>query len=331
MEVKNGEMKIRVSSLGGIIMNLWVPSKRGIGDVVLGHDTPKEYLKSKCYFGALIGRVCNRISKGGFSLGGKKYRLAVNETANGNHLHGGFFGFDKANWDISETSGDGWKGVVLRRLSRDGEEGYPGNLDVTVFYKLTDSNALAIEYTAFTDRPTLCNLTQHSYFNLSAGKKPDILAHEVKINADFFTKNDAKYIPTGEILSVKKTPLDLRKFTPVGKGAESSDSLILSANGGFDHNFVLRNSSGDFAEAAAVYDPCSERAMTVYTTEPGLQFYTSNFVNNIKGKGGAVYNKYAGLCLETQHFPDAVHNPHFAGIELLPEDVYSSCTVYAFK
>ena len=331
IEVKCAEMKMRVANLGGIIMSLHAPDASGrSADVVLGHDTLSEYLKSNCFFGALIGRVGNRISGGKFSIGNKKYKVAVNEKANNNHLHGGVKGFDKVIWDIDTCSGDGWKGVVLHRISKDGEEGYPGNLDITVFYRLTEDNSLAIEYSAFTDKPTLCNLTNHSYFNLSGGKSKDILSHEIQINADFYTNNNAKYIPTGEILNVSKTPLDLRKPTAIGKGIEMGGRLITEANGGYDHNFVLRNSSCDLVNAANVFDPKTGRTMSVYTTEPAMQFYSANFVNNVKGKNGATYNKYAGLCLETQHCPDAVHNPHFAGIELYPEDTYTSATVYSF-
>ncbi len=331
VEVKCADMKMRVTNLGGIIMNLHAPDASGrSADIVLGHDTPQEYLKSNCFFGALIGRVGNRIAGGKFSIDGKKYKVAINEKANNNHLHGGFNGFDKQLWDIDTCSGDGWKGVVLHRLSRDGEEGYPGNLDVTVFYRLTEDNALAIEYSAFTDKPTLCNLTNHSYFNLSGSKSKDVLNHELQINANFFTNNNHKYIPTGEILSVAKTPLDFRKPKLIGDGIKEGGRLITEANGGFDHNFVLQNANGDLVNAANVYEPKTGRLMSVYTTEPAMQFYSSNFVDNVKGKGKAVYNKYAGLCLETQHCPDAVHNPHFASIELRPEDTYTSATIYSF-
>lgn len=332
IEVKNGDMKMRVTNLGGIIMNLFAPDAKGkSADVVLGHDKPEDYLKSGYYFGALIGRVGNRIAKGQFKLEGKKYSLFKNEAAYGNHLHGGKVGFDKVLWDICECSGEGWKGVHLHYLSRDGEEGYPGNLDVSVFYKLTDFNSLVIEYCAYTDKPTLCNLTNHTYFNLSGGKSKDILDHQIKIDADFFTNNDANFIPTGEILSVAKTPLDLRKPQAVRVGIESGSPLIESAYGGYDHNYVLKNASGDLVKAATVLDPKTQRQMSVYTTEPCMQFYSGNFINNASGKNGAVYNKYAGLCLESQHCPDAPNNPHFASIALYPEDTYSTVTVYSFE
>lgn len=325
-------MKMRVTNLGGIIMNLFAPDAKGTSaDVVLGHEKPEDYLKSGCFFGALIGRVGNRIAKGQFKLEGKKYNLFKNEAAYGNHLHGGKVGFDKVLWDISECSGEGWKGVHLHYLSRDGEEGYPGNLDVSVFYKLTDFNSLVIEYGAYTDKPTLCNLTNHSYFNLSGGKSKDILDHQIKVDADFFTNNDANFIPTGEILSVAKTPLDLRKPKAIRAGVESGSPLIESAFGGYDHNYVLKNASGDLVKAATVIDPKTQRQMSVYTTEPCMQFYSGNFVNNVSGKNGAIYNKYAGFCLESQHCPDAPNNPHFAGIELYPEDTYSTVTVYSFE
>lgn len=329
-EIKRGEMKMRVSNLGASIMSLYAPDSKGrYADVVLGYEKPEAYLKCDAHFGGLIGRVCNRIAGAGFSLDGKKYKLAANDGKN--TLHGGKFGFDRAVWDVSECSGLGWNGVLAHYLSKDGEEGFPGNLDVSVFYKLTDSNALVIEYMAYTDRPTLCNLTQHTYFNLSGGKAKDILDNEVLINSDFYTAVDKNFIPTGEILKVAGTALDFRMQKTVRSAVESASPLIAAANGGVDHNFVLKNAGKDFVFAAAAIDPITERSMGVYTTSPALQFYTANFLNGQKGKGGAVYNQYAGLCFETQHTPDAIHHPHFAGVELYPEELYSNTSVYSFE
>ena len=331
VEVKNADMKMSVANLGGAIMSLSAPDSKGRpADVVLGFDKPARYEKNPVFFGAIIGRCANRVSGASFSLGGKKHALGANEPSLGNHIHGGARGFSARVWDISECSGSGWKGVALHYLSRDGEEGYPGNLDVTVFYKLTDDNSLVIEYGAVTDRPTICNLTQHSYFNLSGGASPDILDHEVRIDADFYTPINKKFIPTGEILKVAGTPLDFRKGRPLRSAVESGAALVADANGGVDHNFVLKNSGGDLVYAASALDPASGRQMDVYTTEPAVQLYTGNFLDGIKGKGGAVYGKHAGFCFETQHTPDSAHLPHLPGVELYPEDVYSTTTIYSF-
>jgi len=327
--VKNGNISMDVANLGGIIMRLFAPDAKGdAADIVLGHDSPAEYLKSNCYLGAIAGRVANRIKGGAFSLDGKKYALAKNNGAN--HLHGGLVGFDKVLWDVKECSGLGWKGLALHYLSSDGEEGYPGNLDVSVYYKLTDSDELVIEYAAHTDKTTLCALTQHSYFNLSGGKAADILGHELQINADFFTPTDATLAPTGEVLSVKGTPLDFRKQKGIGGDALSKHALTQIVGGGFDHNYILRGGEG-IARAATLSDPISGRVLDVFTTAPGMQFYSGNFLNGIKGKNKAVYNKHAGLCLETQTWPDAIHNPHFPSAILRPETAYYSATVYKFR
>ena len=330
IEVKKGDMRMSVANLGGTIMSLHAPDAKGkCADVVLGFDKAGDYLKTDANFGAIIGRVANRIAGASFTLEGKKYKLAANES-NGNHLHGGVNRFNLLEWDMAECSGAGWKGIMLHRLSRDGEEGYPGNLDVTVFYKLTDDNSLVVEYNAFTDKPTLCNLTQHSYFNLSGGKSKDALEHEVLVNADFYTPVNKKFVPTGEISKVAGSAIDFRKAKTVREAIESGDPIIAAANGGVDHSYVLKNADGDLVYAASACDPISGRQLDVYTTEPAVHFYTANFLNGTKGKGGAVYNKYAGLCFETQHIPDSIHQPHFPSTVLYPEDTYSSVTVYSF-
>lgn len=327
--VKNGGLEMEVANIGGAIMRLLTPDSKGkMGDIVLGYSKPEQYTKGKCYFGALIGRVGNRIANAQFTLDSKKYKLEANDGKNS--LHGGFNGFDKVVWDISACSGEGWKGVFLHYHSPDGECGYPGNLDVGVYYKLTDNAELSIEYSATTDKPTVCNLTNHSYFNLSAGESETILDHHIKINADFFTPVNKALVPNGEIFSVKGTPLDLRKFKKIRAGVEAESQLIVDAFGGYDHNFVLPNSDNSIIRAATVYDPVSGRSMEVFTSEVGMQFYTGNFIDNEKGKSG-VYNKHAGFCLETQHYPDSPNNAHFPTIELLPGDVYTSATIYRFS
>lgn len=326
--VKNGGLEMEVCNVGGAIMRLLAPDCNAkMGDVVLGYRKPEAYLKGRCYFGALIGRYANRIGRARAVVGGRRLALEANDGPNS--LHGGFRGFDKALWDMRECSGDGWRGVCLKYHSADMEGGYPGNLDACVYYRLTDNAELDIEYRAASDKPTLCALTNHSYFNLSAGASPDILDHHVKINADYYTPVDSSLIPTGEILSVRGTALDLRKFKTVRAGVEGDSKLIADAFGGYDHNFVLPKAGPEMVSAACVFEPISGRCMEVLTSEPGVQFYTGNFVNNERGK--SVYNKYAGFCLETQRWPDSPNKPHFPSAELLPGQTYSSRTIYRFS
>jgi aldose 1-epimerase len=321
-------VEMRVITYGGIITSLKVPDRAGhFGDVVLGFDTLDGYLKDPPYFGALIGRYGNRIAKGQFTLGGKSYKLATNNGPN--HLHGGVKGFDKVVWDA--VPGDDAKGisVTLSRTSPDGEEGYPGNLHATVRYTLTDKNELAIDYRATTDAATPVNLTQHSYFNL-ADTADDILGHELTIDGSRYTPVDATLIPTGELAAVEGTPFDFRKATAIGARI-AVDNVQLKNGGGYDHNWVLDRRGSGLLPAARLVDPKSGRTLEVATTEPGLQFYSGNFLDGtITGKGGRVYRQRTGLCLETQHFPDSPNHPNFPSTTVRPGQTYSSQTVFTF-
>lgn len=320
-----------ITNYGGIVVSLKVPDQRGnFDDVVLGFDTLAEYLSDTPYFGAIIGRYANRIAYGKFTLNGVEYTLAQNDG--NNHLHGGRKGFDKVVWDVrGKTITDGVS-LELNYLSRDGEEGYPGNLELSVVYTLTNENALRIEYVATTDQETVVNLTNHSYFNLlGATSGKGILDHEIMLDADRFTAGDAGLIPTGELRNVQGTPLDFKESTAIGiRMTEPYDQLV--AAGGYDHNWVLNTDDGSLALAARVYEPTSGRVMEVRTTEPGIQFYTGNFLDgSITGKGNVVYNKHSGLCLETQHFPDSPNQSTFPSTVLKPGEKYTQTTVYAFS
>jgi aldose 1-epimerase len=315
----------RVITFGGIITELWVPDKHfKLADVVLGKDDLKGYLAGHPYFGAITGRVANRIAKGKFTLDGKEYTVAVNNGPN--HLHGGKKGFDKVVWKAAVENPN----VPMLRLSytsKDGEEGYPGNLNCTVTYSLTDQNALRIDYAATTDKATPINLTNHSYFNLAGQGSGDVLGHEIEIFADKYTPTDDTLIPTGKIESVKGTPYDLTTLTPIGKNIGE----LKGDPGGYDINYVLRDPR-PLKMAVRVVEPKSGRVMDVQTTEPGVQFYTGNFLDGKdKGKGGAAYKKHAGFCLETQHFPDSVNHPEFPSTVLKPGTTYRSTTIYAFS
>ncbi|HTU90893.1 MAG TPA: aldose epimerase family protein, partial [Gemmataceae bacterium] len=295
--------------------------------VVLGFDNLKDYVERNPHFGATVGRVANRIAKGKFTLNGKEYTLAVNNGPNS--LHGGLKGFDKKVWKAEpETLPDG-AAVKLSYVSKDGEEGYPGNLTVTVVYTLTNENALRIDYTATTDKDTPVNLTNHSYFNLAGAKSGDILDHELTITADKYTPSDDTLIPTGEIKPIKDTPLDFSKPRRIG---ERIDQLKNYPGGGYDHNFVLTSGGKDLSLAARVSEPKTGRIMEMYTTEPAVQLYTSNYLNGkLTGRGGVAYKKHAALCLEAQHFPDAVHHDNFPSIILKPGETYKQTTIYKFS
>ena len=319
--------KATISNFGGTLTSLLVPDKDGkMGDVILGFDNVSgyqspEFRKSNPYFGALIGRYGNRIAKGKFTLEGKTYTLASNNGAN--TLHGGKVGFDQVVWTAEPGASAGGQSLKLTYLSKDGEEGYPGNLSMTVVYTLTNANALKIDYTATTDKTTVVNLTNHAYFNLSHGTSKDILAHEVTLPADRYNVVDAGLIPTGELRPVAGTPFDFTTPHAIGE-------RIAQVPGGYDHNWVLNTATGQHP-AATVYDPASGRTMTVTTDQPGIQFYTGNFLDGtLKGKGGVVYGKNAGFCLETQHFPDSPNQPKFPSTVLKPGETLHSASTYTF-
>ncbi|RZL14186.1 MAG: galactose mutarotase [Hymenobacter sp.] len=323
---KNG-VKASISTYGGTLTSLLVPDKAGkLSDVILGFDKVDGYLspefkKSNPYFGALIGRYGNRIAKGKFTIDGKAYQVGINN--NGNSLHGGTVGFNQKVWAAKAgTSAEG-ETLTLTYLSKDGEEGYPGNLTVTVVYTLTADNALKIDYTATTDKATPVNLTNHAYFNLALGQSKDVLAHQVTIPADRYTVVDANLIPTGELKPVKGTPFDFTTPHAIGE-------RIAQVPGGYDHNWVLNQATGQHS-AATVYEPTTGRTMEVTTDEPGVQFYTGNFLDgSLKGKDGVVYGKHAGFCLETQHFPDSPNQAKFPSTILKPGETYHTTTSYTF-
>ena len=316
-------MQAGIINYGGTITRLTAPDKNGrFGDVVLGFDSLSGFLqRGNPFLGALIGRYGNRIAKGKFTLDGQTYTLAGND--NGNNLHGGKKGFDKVVWTAEKQSDSSLK---LTYRSKDGEEGYPGNLDVTVVYTLTADNALKIEYTATTDKATPVNLTNHAYYNLSAATDSTILDHELQISADKYTPVNAQLIPTGQIADVKGTPMDFTSSKPIGKD-------IAQVKGGFDHNWVLNKNGNTLEKIATLYHPTSGRVMDVYTTEPGIQFYSGNFLNGTlkNTKGGAKYVKHAALCLETQHFPDSPNQPNFPNTIAKPGETYKQTTVYKFS
>ena len=327
--VNSNGVKAEIMTYGGILVSLDVPDKNGkLGDVVLGYDNLAGYIKETPYFGALVGRYGNRIDKGKFTLEGKEYTLAVNDGEN--HLHGGLKGFDKVVWKGEAVEGDDGVGVKLTYLSKDGEEGYPGNLNCTVVYTLTNDDEFKIKYSATTDKATVLNLTHHSYFNLT-GCKRDILDHEMMLNADKLTPVDEGLIPTGELQPVKGTVMDFTKATAIGARIDSSYEQI-KFGGGYDHNWVLNKSSDGMTLAARVYEPTTGRVMEVFTTEPAIQFYSGNFLDGtIKGKGGKVYKHRYGFCLETQHFPDSPNKPEFPSVVLKPGQNYSHKTIYKFS
>lgn len=321
-------VRISITNYGGIIVSLFTPDRNGQAcDIVLGFDRLDDYLKPHPYFGAIIGRYGNRIAKGRFTLDGVEYKLAQNNGEN--HLHGGLQGFDKKVWKARDYTDAEGQHLELSYLSPDGEEGYPGNLQVKVVYSLNNDNQLRIDYTATTDKPTIVNLTNHSYFNLAC--EGDILGHVVRINADRFTPVDAGLIPTGELRPVQGTPFDFTVPTPIGARIEQDDEQLRFGRG-YDHNFVLRSGGGTLAEAAEVYEPKTGRVLRVLTTEPGMQFYTGNFLDGtLKGKYGRVYVKRSGFCLETQHFPDSPNKPAFPSTVLRPGQTYRSTTVFEFS
>ena len=329
-----GGMQVHVTNYGATITAILVPDRNGVlGDVALGYSNVEGYINAidRPYFGSIVGRYGNRIAKGLFTIDGQEYKLKTNNGPN--HLHGGMMGFDKVVWEAKPTSDANWTGVELNYRAKDGEEGYPGNLNVTVVYKLTDNNEIMVDYLATTDKPTHLNLTQHTYFNLKGEGQGDILGHVLKINADRFTPVDETAIPTGELAKVEQTPFDFRTRKPIGRDI-ALDHQQLKFGLGFDHNWVL-NAPPDSSEmklAAELYEPTSGRMMIITTQEPGLQFYTGNYLDGrLSGKSGKPYQYRGGLCLETQHFPDSPNQPGFPSTLLRPEGKYQSKTIFAFS
>ncbi len=325
---RNG-MKVSITNYGARVVSILVPDRHGkMGDIVLGFDNLEGYLGNNPYFGAIVGRYGNRIAQARFTLDGVTYKLAQNDGQNS--LHGGLKGFDKVVWKARELSG-ARPAVELTYLSKDGEEGYPGNLSVKVVYTLEDDNALRIDYTATTDKDTVLNLTNHSYFNLAGQGNGDILKHLLMINADRFTPIDATLIPTGELRSVQGTPFDFRKPAAIGARI-NQDNEQLKFGKGYDHNFVLNRPGRGLELAARATDPESGRVLEVLTTQPGIQFYSGNFLDGtIHGKGSKVYGHRSAFCLETQHFPDSPNHPKFPTTELKPGQTYRETTVFRFS
>jgi len=323
--INSNGLKAKITNYGAILVSLEVPDRNGnLADIVLGYDNLPDYIARGAFFGATVGRYANRIGGAKFTLEGTEYNLVKNNGQN--HIHGGTKGFDKVVWKPEDVRAEGEQALVkMSYISEDGEEGYPGNMACTVTYTLTEDNELKISYEAETDKMTVVNLTNHSYFNLAGQGTGDILGHELKLNADNYTPVDEGLIPTGEIKSVTDSPMDFTSSMSIG-------SRIKQVEGGYDHNYVLNSGGGTLALCAEVYEPTSGRVMTIHTTEPGVQFYTGNFLDGtITGKAGKVYNKHYGFCLETQHFPDSPNKSDFPTVVLLPGQKYTSETVHKFS
>ena len=320
-------IELRAITYGGIITSLKVPDRNGaIGDIVLGFDSIDGYLKDHPFFGAIIGRYGNRIAKGRFLLDGREYKLATNNGPN--HLHGGIRGFDKQVWAAAILPAKNT--VAFTRTSADGEEGYPGNLNVEVTYALTDKNELVVDYLARSDKPTPVNLTQHSYFNLAGHDAGDILGHQLMLNADRYTPVDATLIPTGELAPVAGTPFDFRQPAPIGARIDQGYPQLKNGQG-YDHNWVLNKKGNELSLAARVTEPTSGRTLEITTNEPGIQFYAGNFLDGtIAGKGGHLYRRRSGFCLETQQYPDSPNQPAFPSTIIQPGQQYRTRTVFTF-
>lgn len=309
-----------IITYGGTLVSLSMPDRRGkSANVNLGFDTLEEYPAKSPFFGALVGRFANRITRGKFALEGRQYQLACNDGPN--HLHGGVKGYDKVVWKAKPFQEKSSAGVAFSYTSPDGEEGYPGTLRMTIAYRLTEENELSFEYSARTDQPTPVNLTQHSYWNLAGAGL--VLDHELTLDCPFYIPVDSELMPTGEVLAVRGTPMDFTTAKPIGRD-------IGKVTGGFDHCWVAGRADRSFKRIAVLYEPSGGRGMEVWTTMPGVQFYSGNFLNGLPGAGGAVYNRHAGLCLETEFFPDAVNRPHFPSCILHPGEVYSHKTTHRF-
>ncbi|HPT75196.1 MAG TPA: aldose epimerase family protein [Defluviitaleaceae bacterium] len=321
-------MEVGITNYGAILVSIKVPDKAGnFDDVLLGFDQLDDYLKDHPYFGVVVGRHANRIENAEFTLNGKTYHLAKNDG--NNHLHGGYEGFDKKFWEAEIININNRESIQLSYFSKDGEENYPGNLEVKVIYTLTEDNELIIDYYAVSDQDTVVNLTNHAYFNLKGHNKGDILDHQLMINADQFTVINNECIPTGEIRNVKGTPMDFTSLRSIREGLLSDDEQIKCGKG-YDHNWIL-NVSGKAAEKAGeLYEPESGRLMEFFTTKPGVQFYSGNFID-VVGKAGAKYIKHSGLCLETQYFPNSLKHKHFPSAVLKAGDKYQHTTIYKFS
>jgi aldose 1-epimerase len=317
--------EVRITNYGGIVQAFLMPDNSGkVADVVLGYDSLEGYLKKSPYFGCLVGRYGNRIARGKFMLNGQQYILAINNGPNA--LHGGIRGFDKVVWEPKILTNREGSALELGYVSKDGEEGYPGTLSVTATYNFSDDSALRLDYVATTDKDTIINLTQHSYFNLAG--TGDILNHDVVIDADKFTPVDSTLIPTGELRSVTGTPFDFRRPTPIGACINQEDEQLKFA-GGYDQNWVVNKEPGELKRAAIVREPASRRVLEVFSTEPGLQFYSGNFLDgSITGKAGWVYERRNGFCMEPQHFPDSPNHSGFPSVVLRPGEVYRNTIVY---
>jgi aldose 1-epimerase len=321
-------MEALITNYGGTVMSLRVPDARGtLDDVVLGYDRPEDYAKASPYFGCLVGRYGNRIAKARFAFDGRTYQLAANDGENS--LHGGIKGFDKVVWRARPMKTDLGPALELRYLSKDGDEGFPGNLDVTADYTLTADRGLRVDFSATTDKKTIVNLTHHSYFNLAG--KCDVLGHKVLLNAKRFTPVDAALIPTGELRPVAGTPFDFTTPTAIGARIDGDDEQ-LRLGGGYDHNWVIDKPLGELGLVARVFEPTSGRTLEVLSTEPGTQFYTGNFLDGtITGKRGWRYTKRSGFCIEPQHYPDTPNQPAFPSVVLAPGETYGTTIIYRFS
>jgi aldose 1-epimerase len=326
---KNG-VEVKITNYGATVTSIKVPDRNGkMDDVALGYDSIDGYLAKNPHLGSLAGRYANRIGKGEFKLGDKTITLAKNNGPN--HLHGGPNGFFKQIWKAADASGEAGAAVRMTYLSKDGEENYPGNLEATVTYTLTDQNELKIEYSATTDKETVVNLTNHSYFNLAGAGNGDILGHQLKINARQTTPVDKTMIPTGKLADVAGTPFDFSKLTAIGARINDPHEQIVIGNG-YDHNFVLDTGGKLDVQAVEVYEPITGRVMEVFTDQPGVQLYTANFLDGtIIGKGGKTYPRRGAFCLETQHYPDSPNKPNFPSTVLKPGEKYQTTTIYKFS
>ncbi len=323
-------LRVKIMNYGATTVGVEVPDRDGkLGDVTLGYETLEGWLTNTSYFGATAGRYANRIAKGKFTLDGKTYSLAINNGPN--HLHGGIVGFNNVLWDAEPVGGEGYVGIKFTYVSKDGEEGYPGNLTVTAVYSLTNANEFKAEYSATTDKPTVVNLAHHTYWNLGTPAAGDILRHELMLDADRFTPVDAGLIPTGELRAVKGTPFDFTTPTAIGARIAAENEQLKFGNG-YDHNFVLRGEKGKLRLAARLSCPESGRVMEILSGQPAIQFYSGNFLDGtVKGKGGVVYEKNYGLCLETQTYPDSPNKPDFPSPVLRPGETYKHTMVHRFS